>query len=174
MFDNISLIVDAKKQRRRPPNSNGWLATAPRARLIHFIFWNWVIGQVVLSRGILMVCWMEPSTQNSIYISNNPSHKRPAELNSYLLWPVRNLHAQAQNLRAQTQRLRGLCWPDCFVGGVGGIYTIPLHPQWSSSSLFTQTRTEALSVTQAWCSHLSCSNLCDSLRDLALESVRKL
>ena len=55
-----------------------------------------------------MVCWVEPSAQNSIYISNNPSHKRPAELNSYLLWPTRNLCAQAWNLRAQTRRLWGL------------------------------------------------------------------
>ena len=97
-------MVGAKKQRRRPPNSNGWLATAPRASLIHFIFWNWVIGQAVLSRGILMVCWVEPSAQNSIYISNNPSHKKPAEMNSYLLRPARNLHAP-------TRRLRGLSDP---------------------------------------------------------------
>ena len=32
----------------------------------------------------------------------------------------------------------------------------------------------SLSLSQAWCSQLPCSNLCDSLRDLALESVRKL
>ena len=48
-----------------------------------------------------MVCWVEPSAQNSIYISNNPSHKKPAELNSYLLCP-------AWNLRDLTRRLYGL------------------------------------------------------------------
>ena len=55
-----------------------------------------------------MECWVEPSTQNSIYISNNPSHKKPAELNSYLLWPTRNLRVQARNLRDLTRRLWGL------------------------------------------------------------------
>ena len=53
-----------------------------------------------------MVCWVEPSAQNSIYISNNPSHKKPAELNSYLLWPAWNLCALARNLRVLTRRLR--------------------------------------------------------------------
>ena len=61
-----------------------------------------------------------------------------------------------------------------FVGDVGGIYTSPLRPQWSSSTSFTQTRTKALSLTHDLCSQLPCSNLCDSLRDLALESARKL
>ena len=51
-----------------------------------------------------MMCWVKPSAQNSIYISNNSSHKKPAELNSYLLWP-------AQNLRILTWRLRGLTDP---------------------------------------------------------------
>ena len=58
-----------------------------------------------------MVCWVEPSAQNSIYISNNPSHIKPAELNSYLLWPAWNLRAPAGILRAQTWRLRGLSDP---------------------------------------------------------------
>ena len=140
--------------------------------LIHFIFWNWVIGQAVLSRGILMVCWVEPSAQNSIFNSNNPSHKKLAELNSYLLWPMWNLRG-AKPPRSNAEAPRSV-WPDRFVGDVGGIYTIPLRPQRSSSSSFTQTRTEPLSLTQASCSQLPCSNLCDSLRDLALKSVRKL
>ena len=33
---------------------------------------------------------------------------------------------------------------------------------------------QKLSLSQTWCSKLLSSNLCDSLRDLALESVRKL
>ena len=55
-----------------------------------------------------MVCWVEPSAQNSIFNSNNSSHKKPAELNSYLLWPTWNLHTQSWNLRTQTRRLWGL------------------------------------------------------------------
>ena len=55
-----------------------------------------------------MVCWVEPSAQNSIFTSNNPSHKKPAELNSYLIWPTWNLCAQSQNLHDQTWRLQGL------------------------------------------------------------------
>ena len=58
-----------------------------------------------------MVCWVEPSAQNSIYNLNNPSHKKLAELNSYLLWPARNLHAPMQNLRDLTRRLWGLTDP---------------------------------------------------------------
>ena len=119
-----------------------------------------------------MVCWVEPSAQNSIYISNNTSHKKPAELNSYLLWPTQNLRG-AEPPRPNV-KAPGSVRPDRFVGDVGGIYTIPLCPQWSSSSSFTQTRTKALSLTHDLCSQLPCSNLCDSLRDLALESVRKL
>ena len=51
-----------------------------------------------------MVCWVEPSAQNSIYISNNPSHKKPVELNSYLLW-------HTQNLCVIMWRLQGLIDP---------------------------------------------------------------
>ena len=47
-----------------------------------------------------MVCWVEPSAQNSIFNSNNFSHKKAAKLNSYLLWSMRNLRAQAWNLRS--------------------------------------------------------------------------
>ena len=86
-----------------------------------------------------MVCWVEPSAQNSIYISNNPSHKKSAELNSYLLWPARNL-------RVLTWRLRGLSDLTVFVGDGRGIYTHPFALQWSSSTSLTQTRTEALSL----------------------------
>ena len=43
------------------------------------------------------------------------------------------------------------------------IFSIPLIPD-----------EQKLSLSQAWCSQLPCSNLCDSLKDLALESVRKL
>jgi hypothetical protein len=109
---------------------------------------------------------MEPSAQNSIYISNNPSHKKPTELNSYLSWPVRNL-------RASMWRLRGLSDQTVFVGDWGGINTSSLHPQRLSSPHSLRHELK-LSLSQAWCSQLPCSNLCDSLRDLALESMRKL
>ena len=58
-----------------------------------------------------MVCWVEPSAQNSIFNSNNSSHTKPAELNSYLLWPAWNLCAMARNLRVLTRRLRDLTDP---------------------------------------------------------------
>ena len=155
-----------KERKEETPNLNAWLVTAPRASLIHFIFWNWVIGQAVLSRGILMVWWVEPSAQNSIYISNNPSHKRPTKLNSYLLWPV-------WNLRAQTRRLRGLS--NQTVLWVTWVVFIPYPFAPNGNLLPHSLRLKLkLSLSQAWCSKLPCSNLYDSLRDLALESVRKL
>ena len=91
---------------------------------------------------------MEPSAQNTIYISNNPSYKKAsrAEFLSAL--------ACAEPPRSGAKPLRpdeeapGSDRPDRFVGDVGGIYTIPLRPQWSSSSSFTQTRTEALSLSR--------------------------
>ena len=176
MFGCIYLIVDVKKQRRRPLNSNGWHATAPRASLIHFIFWIWVIGQAVLSRGILIVWWVEPSAQNSIYISNNTNHKKPAELNSYLLWPTQNLRALARNLRILMQRLWGLTGPIVLWVMWMVFIPYPFAPNGYLLYSFHSWRTKALSLSlsQAWCSQLPCSNLSDSLRDLALESVRKL
>jgi hypothetical protein len=112
-----------------------------------------------------MVCWVEPSAQNSIYISNNPSHKKPTELNSYLSWPARNL-------RAPTRRLRGLSdWP--FYGWCGW-YIYHTHSPPTVIFSIPSSLSNRSSLSQAWCSQLPCSNLCDSLRDLALESVRKL
>ena len=64
----------------------------------------------------------------------------------------------ACNLCAQTWRLQGLVDPDCFVSDVGG--TIPLHPNGYLLSHLL------------WL--LPSSNLVDSLKDLALESVRML
>jgi hypothetical protein len=145
----------------------------PRASLIHFIFWNWVIGQAILSRGILILCWVEPSAQNSICISNNPSHKKPTKPNSYLSWLARNLCTLTRNLRAPNAEALRSVGPDHFVGDWGGINTSSLHPQ-RSSSPHSLRHEPKLSLSQAWCSQLPCSNLCDSLRDLALESVRKL
>ena len=112
-----------------------------------------------------MVWWVKPSAH---YISNNCSHKKPAELNSYLLWPARSLHAQAR-------RLRGLSEPT--VLWVTWVVFIPYPFAPNGHLLPHSLRLElklSLSLSQAWCSQLPCSNLCDSLRDLALESVRKL
>ena len=80
-----------------------------------------------------MVCWVEPSAQNSIFNSNNPSQKKPAKLNSYLLWPTRNLRAQARNLHVLTRRLQGL--PDPTILWVMWVVFIPypFAPQWPSS-----------------------------------------
>ena len=75
-----------------------------------------------------MVCWVEPSAQNSIYISNNPSHKNPVELESYLLWPVWNLRAQARNLRDLTRRLQGLSDPTVLWVTVGVFIPHPFAP----------------------------------------------
>ena len=60
------------------------------------------------------------------------------------------------------------------MGDGGGIYTSPLRPQRSSSTSFTQTRTEALSLSKLNAPNSLAPDLRDSLRDLALESVRKL
>jgi hypothetical protein len=119
------------------------------------------------------VCWVEPSSQNSIYISNNPSHKKPAELNSYLLWPVWNLRVPMRNLRVLTRRLWGLSdptvlWVTCVV-----YIPYPFAPNGHLLHSFIPNE-QKLSLSQAWCSQLPWSNLCDSLRDLALKSVRKL
>ena len=114
-----------------------------------------------------MVCWVELSAQNYIYISNNPSHKMAsrAEFLSAL--------AYAEPLRPNAEA-PGSNKPDRFVGDVGGIYTIPLSPQRLSSSSSTCTHNRGSFSLKAQCSQLPCSNICDSLRDLALESVRKL
>ena len=68
-----------------------------------------------------MVCWVEPSAQNSIYISNNPSHKKAsrAEFLSALVC----VEPPRSNVEAP-----GSVRPDHFVGDVGDIYTIPLRP----------------------------------------------
>ena len=62
------------------------------------------------------------------------------------------------------------------MGDVGGIYTIPLRPQQSSSSLTHSLRTEALSLSLSSSvpPNSLAQDLRDSLRDLALASVRKL
>jgi hypothetical protein len=116
--------MGAKKHRRRPPQLKGWLAKAQRASLIHFMFWIWVIGQAILSRGILMVCWVEPSAQKSQHNSNQPNHKKPAELNSFLFWLARNLRV----LWAEPPRT---AWS--IVCGSWGRY---LYPLLSPHSLF--------------------------------------
>jgi hypothetical protein len=71
--------------------------------------------------GILIVCWVEPSAQNTIYISINPSHKKLAEQNGYLLYPARNL-------RVYTRRLWGLSDQTVLWVLGEGIYTSPLCP----------------------------------------------
>ena len=68
-----------------------------------------------------MVCWVEPSAQNSIYISNNTYHKKLAELNSNLLWPARNLHTL-------TRRLQGLSDPTVLRVTMGVFISHPSPP----------------------------------------------
>jgi len=108
-------------------------------------------------------------TKCSKHLSNsiNPSHKKAAELKYFLFWPVRNLHAQMR-------RLLGLLDPT--VLGVMCVGLLPYHcpPTVIFSIPSFLTNRSSLSLSQAWCSKLLCSDLCDSLRDLALESVRKL
>ena len=79
-----------------------------------------------------MVCWVEPSAQNSIYISNNPSHKKASR--AEFLSALACAEPPHPDVEAP-----GSDRPDRFVGDMGGIYTIPLRPQWSSSTSFTQT-----------------------------------
>ena len=122
-----------------------------------------------------MVCWVEPSAQNTIYISNNPSHKKAswAEFLSALACaePPRS---GAEPPRPDAEAL-GSVWPDHFVGDGGGIYTHPFAPNGHLLPHFhSDSNWSSLSLSQAWFSQLPCSNLCDSLRDLALESLRKL
>jgi hypothetical protein len=51
---SVSLIMSTVKHWRRPPNSNGWLSRTQV--LVYFIFYfEFELGQAVLSRGILMV-----------------------------------------------------------------------------------------------------------------------
>ena len=109
-----------------------------------------------------MVCWVEPSAQNCIYISNNLSHKIPAKLNSFLLWPVWNLRAQARNLRVLTWRLRGLSDPTVLWVTVGVFILTPSPPMVIFFTHSSISKESSFSL-QAWCSQLPYSNLCDSL-----------
>jgi hypothetical protein len=122
-------MLKVQETKEETPNLNGWLAMALRASLLYFIFWNWVLGQAVLSRGILIVDWVEPSAQNTIPNSNNPSHKKAscAEIFSVLV------SAEVPGL---SPRGSAVCRTRPFSGQRGGINTSPLRPQRSSSSFF--------------------------------------
>jgi hypothetical protein len=116
---------------------------------------------------ILIVVGVEPSARNHHPHLNTPSYKKLADLNSFLFW-------QARNLRVFTEA-PGSVRPDRYVGDVGGVYTIPLRPQRSSSSSFHLEPHQELSLSLKLCAPIFFAwNLYDSLRDLALESVRKL
>ena len=74
-----------------------------------------------------------------------------------LLWPARNLRARRRSLRvAEPPHVMGgastLFLVDHFVGAVGGIYTYPTLPQWSSSTSFTPIQPVALLSLLYWCS----------------------
>ena len=109
---------------------------------------------------------MEPSAQNTIPNSNNPSHKNSAKLKSFLFWP-------AWNLYAQKQRLRGLS--DLIVLWVTWQLFIP-HPFAPNGHLLHSLIhfDRKLSLFKLSAPNSLAQDLHDSLRDLALECVRKL
>jgi hypothetical protein len=114
------------------------------------------------------VDWVEPSAQNTIPNSNNPSHKKAscAEIFSVLV------SAEVPGL---SPRGSAVCRTRPFSGRRGGINTSPLRPQRSSSSFFhSELDQSSLPLSLSLVLPIPCSNPCDSLRDLVLESERQL
>jgi hypothetical protein len=106
----------------------------------------------------------------------NPERDRPASI------PEPGTHS---NLRLTVlSEVRTKAQAGCYAGGttplqsgprpcMPGLDVTPLPPTVIFSP-FTQTHNRSSLSLKARCSQVPCSNLCESLRDLALKSVRKL
>ena len=109
---------------------------------------------------------MESSAQIFIRTSNIPSHKKLAELNSFLFWQAWNLHIFPEVLRSVMTRPLWVTW----------VVFIP-YPFAPNSHLLppnTQTRRTTLSPSPSFVLPTPLLKSLWFLRDLTLESVRKL